>query len=180
MQHLNIKKVLRVSTREHWTQLGYWIFVTLVATAVPIGLSLLLFKVVSVERSFWTHVVRGDVALVSVSLLVPSLVMLYKEKVIPIPERPILGFAGILMLVFSAVLFAFATYVTEAPTDGVVLNRPFVITVSIILYAISVFVIATIQLLDIIASDPRLARAFEQSRQKLEREFDALGENNDA
>ncbi len=164
-----------------WWETAKWLFYTLAGSLLPVWGSCLLLKLYS-QKIQWIDFSRhGEFALYSAAIITPAIYLILKEKFnIPFLRRHLCGFLAFAFLIFSTLIFAGVTVIAvNQNVQRAVLNEPFLVRSSIVVFCLSVFLVFFVTLGDNLLTREDLRELEQRSGKKLEKDFDALGDTHE-
>jgi hypothetical protein len=183
MSSATLFRVLRDSAKEHWTDTLLWFIFTIFASLLPVWGSYLILRLFSLPIVFYDFVRNGEFALYSAALLAPALYLIVKEFGPPFIHRTTFVFLAVFALFVSGLVFASVTAISSTSTVSansslkvgtvpLMIDRDFMISVSLFLFSFTAFFSFLVRLVDTVRMRPDVEGITIREREELAETFD--------
>lgn len=172
----NLVSALRSTTREHWSDSGYWLLYAAVGSLFPILVGVLLQRFI-VRHIEWNDFTRhGEFALYSAGLLASAFRLVLRDPgEAPFVHRQLFGLMATAGLFIAAVLYSGVTAVIDLSKTPILPDMEFLRDTTLVLFGLSVTFAFLVTLLDNQRLQPPVEALAMQKQKELEKQFDQLG-----
>ncbi len=171
---MSIKKMLKSSTREHWKDASFCLFLTLIGNLAPFWVSFSLSQLIGHWTGWLGFFRHGEFYIYSASILTSLYLVAYKSS----QKYKMTNVLLVVLVGISAVLFAGVTIegILSTLSITIPINVGFLFFSSFIIFLISVFLFFSLNLFENIRTSPDYAKIEKISYTNLENRLDNLRE----
>ena len=167
----NRPAVFTLATKDHWRDAGTWLRYTLFGGLLPFWGTALILLFLQRAQPFKAYFANGELAVFCAGLLASSIpVMRRRVKDAPVEHPEWFTFLALMCIAVILLLFASVTITRQVNRGGVttpilILNEHAILNTSFVLFAVSILMGFSVELINNVRMTPKDVQASEMQRE---------------